>query len=359
MSYKISELVNEIREQIPEGVLGQIQGLYANSIAAKLEEAGMLYSAENGRRPTHAGNLAGIFEEWRENDGNGYWQVLYNEQGRALVRNFVRQHYPQTRRYIREEPSHTEEPAFIEEQYTTWAGNGRIGARSLRNQFQNHLIIICTDDEYCRLFDKSAEKFCRLFGLETYRNAWGRSGVQIRRQDLDSYFVHQLRSRFISYAIKNGHDLTVCTFSDNAQADNHVETVTVAENPPEERPAPEQTVNTEPERDNRETLHTPRTNRGRAIDYNDTVIVEDEDGEEQKLLLLKEERYYIRVVEALNNTELMRVPILELNGYRIITPETPFASALRGKRNGERITVNGARYMIKEIEVCDFIDEDE
>ena len=88
MEYKITEIVREIRESLPEDSRYEIAQAYRaalkpNNVVSLLEDKGLLCSDGTSRHPSELGKSKGIREELRTNvDGRAFYQVLYSEDAR-------------------------------------------------------------------------------------------------------------------------------------------------------------------------------------------------------------------------------------------------------------------------------------
>lgn len=305
MPYKISEIVNEIKDTLPQEASEQYRAvLSAKNSAALLEENGLLYKDGNGRRPTILGNHKGISEELRTNQSTGetYWQVLYNETAKLLVCDLIYSNYPELNPLYRGGYEIKEHPAS--------QGHGRATAIRIGAEYGCKVILV-NDGTVYRAYDGGAIELCRVLDTEPYYAASGHAGVQVKSEDLNTFAIPALKNAGIDFAVNNDK-LTV--YRKNA--------VTVV---PPKPPVP----------------------LGRRAKIGDTVRTLTRLGEYLDFYLSEAEIYDIRTITHNDGTiEFMRVPVTERNGCKILSPESPLSIAIVGKCEGEMVVCNGAEYQI-------------
>ena len=131
-SMKISELLKLFRESLTLKELEQYKSILSvKNVNSHLENDSFLYQDGNGRRPTLKGKSVGIFEEQHfDEDGKfQYWQVLYNEKGKAFLSDYINGVILGRREY-----EHRAE--------RTELGNGRVAANSLLSKLKEEKIYL-------------------------------------------------------------------------------------------------------------------------------------------------------------------------------------------------------------------------
>ncbi len=308
MDYKISEIVKEFRESCPEEIYKANKSAFnAGNITAILENMGLLYFGEKGRRPTEYGQLMGITEELRTGaDGKEYWQVLYPERARELVREIIFRNYPDLDPDRSVTFSHTVTARF--------AGSGINASRNIASEYPGHVIILHGASRFWA-FEDSADVICREFGLQSYVNAEGIRGFSTGADVFDEVIFPQLLNGERSFII-------------NKEDGMHIYSAV-------RRPVPAPVPAAAP------------AETGRKVRYGHCVELEDQFGELFTVFLARRE-HSERTTLHLVGGQLVRttVPTTEYNGIRILSPETELSRTLIGSRENTVITCNGIEYRI-------------
>ena len=288
----------------------------------------------SGRRPTHQGASVGISEELRRQDGSEFWQVLYSEEGKEYVRDLLFNEYP----FL----SNSETYKHVVE--TLYNGTGRNTSREIRDKYPEHIVILRCQNSY-RAYDESAEEFCSLWGLEAYKNAKDEVGVQIKDEDLSSFFLPYLKNKRINFAINGDKRLDVFTSTYKAPAK-----VGVASKDGKDPLKTDEELKIKPKTPGikaEKKLQHKKTQAIPVVQKGMRVTLKENDGALFDVYLSDKEIAETFEVHLLGGViEVAKKPITVVKGVHIITPNTQLSQSLFGQHVGEKIVCNGISYTI-------------
>lgn len=312
MEYKITEIIREIRESLLEDSRYEIAQAYKaalkpQNVTSLLEERGLLCFDGSSKRPTEYGKSKGIREELRTAaDGREFYQILYSEDARDLIRSILFSEYPAL------DPD--SKVAFIHNVFAPLPGTGIKASRVIAEEYPGHIIIMYCAPIY-RAYDDSADAICRAFDLEPYVNADSIHGIIIKPEDLEHVVIPRL--------LNGDHSFIV-----NKEDKAHIFTALHLAAPPAAPAKPER----------------------RVARYGMCVEMAVQDGESETVYLASREHSREVKVHLADGTVVVTTePKTEKEGVKILSPGSPLSKAIVGRRENTSFTVNGFTYKIRRI----------
>ena len=310
MEYKITEIIKEIKESLPEDSRYEIAQAYRaalkpQNVTSLLEERGLLCSDGSSKHPTERGKNKGISEELRTAaDGREYYQVFYSEDARDLVRSILFSEYPAL------DPD--SRVAFLHTVVARFLGTGIHASRRIAGEFPEHIIILYCPPVY-RAYDDSADAICSAFDLIPHKNAAGVHGILIKPEDLEHVVIPRLLNGDRSFIV-NKEDAAHCYTALRHTA------------PPAVPAGPE---------------------RGRIARYGMCVEMTGPDGASETVYLASREHSREVNVHLVDGTILVTTePITEKEGVRILSPGSALSGCIVGRRENTTFTLTGFTYKI-------------
>lgn len=320
MSKKISEISSDLKKNFPE-VPEQYKRIFnVRNITEMLEKEGLLYSTEGGRRPTELGKQNGISEYLRTGEnGQQFYQVEYNLQGEQIIYDML----IRVLQEINSERHDAEETEMIVTQEQGIEATGRRGAQTIRENHPGYLIFQEAEERNWA-FDESAQDICRIINVEPYRNANGEYGVSFKSKDFRSFVEPELKSHEKNYIVNNGIVMKIVSFLTHAV--HHPAVAGPAAQP------------------------VPANQRARTVRLGDWLSLNSNEGRINVYLATEETGNYVPVVRPGGSIDYVYVPVVERDGFRILSPRSQLSIALLGKKVNDTISVNGFQYKILSID---------
>lgn len=302
---KITEILKELKESLPVDIQENYKNIFiAKNVTAILESHGLLYKSENGGRlPTQNGNDLGISTELRikQDTGEEYLQVLYNETAADYVRSMLFEEYPNI--------NFTALSGYTAATLAAVSGAGRKTVCSIINDYNVEIALVKHQEKYWT-YDESALKLCSILGISPHENGTGKYGVTIKCEDFISFVIPVLKNNSIDFAF---NDSSLIIY--------------------------------------KRTLTAPTTPSEPIVIVGSAVMLQDMLGEIVNVYLAKSEVFVLASITHPDGTiEIIKVPVTEKEGYKILHPDTPLFDDVFGKKKGEIFTYDGITYTVISID---------